>query len=363
MLYSSSTKKTYLFILSSFLIIKSFAQADSTAIINKTIRRTTSTLSGKVIDGKTGSVLPGATISIADLHIGTTSKQDGSFQLNNISSGKHLIEISYVGYAEDAETIGISGNVKKDFTLNQTAVEQEAVTVTGVSSATRTKQSPQPVDVIRRQDFVNTPATNTIDAIAKLVPGVNSVTTGPAVSKPFIRGLGYNRVLTINDGIAQEGQQWGDEHGIEIDDYSVQRIEVLKGPASLMYGSDAIAGVINIQSQLPPAPEGTIKANFLTEYQTNNALRGFYGNIGGTKHGFSWNAYGSYKGAQDYKNKYDGYVFNSKFYNKNFGGMIGYGGNWGHSYVLVSNFDQHLGIVEGVRDSATGQFIKSIAKW
>ena len=157
-----------------------------------------------------------------------------------------------------------------------------------------------------------------------MVPGVNAVSTGPAISKPFIRGLGYNRVLTINDGVRQEGQQWGDEHGIEIDDYSVQRVEVLKGPASLMYGSDAIAGVINIISQ-QPAPEGTIKANFVSEYQTNNALRGFYGNIGGTKNGFSWNAYGTYKGAEDYKNKYDGYVFNSKFNNKNFGGMIGYG--------------------------------------
>ncbi|MEP6682694.1 MAG: TonB-dependent receptor, partial [Parafilimonas sp.] len=128
---------------------------------------------------------------------------------------------------------------------------------------------------------------------------------------------------------------------------------------SLMYGSDAIAGVINIQSQTT-APEGTIKGSILSEYQSNNALRGFYGNIGGTKNGFSWNAYGTYKGAEDYKNKYDGYVFNSKFYNKDLGGLIGYGGNWGHSDLLVSNFDQHLGIVEGDRDSATGAFTKAL---
>ena len=65
--------------------------------------------------------------------------------------------------------------------------------------------------------------------------------------------MGYNRVLMVNDGVRQEGQQWGDEHGIEIDDYSVQRIEVLKGPASLMYGSDGLAGVINMQSLVPVA--------------------------------------------------------------------------------------------------------------
>ncbi len=341
-----------------FLAVYGNAQTDSASIKNIT-HKINYSLSGKITDSKTNVALPGATILIHDLNRGAVSNTNGSYQVNNIPAGKYLIEVSYVGYASNAQTVDIRKSEQQNFQLDQTAVEQEAVTVTGVSSATRIKQNPQPISVIKRQDFVNTSATNTIDALTKLVPGVNEVSTGPAISKPFIRGLGYNRVLTINDGIPQEGQQWGDEHGIEIDDYSVQRVEVLKGPASLMYGSDAIAGVINIQSQIP-APEGTIKANFLTEYQTNNALRGFYANIGGTKHGFSWNAYGTYKGAEDYKNKYDGYVFNSKFYNKNFGGMIGYGGNWGYSHLLVTNFDQHLGIVEGNRDSATGAFLKDL---
>lgn len=352
-------KILYTAILSTFIIYCN-AQTDSTAsIIKTTARKANTSLSGKITDVKTGTPLPGASVFIHDINKGAVSKADGSYEFNNIPAEKYLIEVSYVGYSSSAQTIDLRSQTLQDFSLQQTAVEQEEVTVTGVSSATRIKQNPQPVSVIKRQDFVNTPATNTIDALTKLVPGVNAVSTGPAISKPFIRGLGYNRVLTINDGVRQEGQQWGDEHGIEIDDYSVQRVEVLKGPASLIYGSDAIAGVINIQSQVP-APEGTIKANVVSEYQTNNALRGFYGNIGGTKNGFSWNAYGTYKGAQDYKNKYDGYVFNSKFDNKNFGGMIGQSGNWGHSYLLVSNFDQHLGIVEGDRDSATGKFTKAL---
>lgn len=341
-----------------FVSVQLNAQTDS-ALNKSATHKTNYSLSGKITDSKNNTVLPGATILIHDLNRGAISKSDGSYQINNIPPGKYLVEVSYVGFASNVQTVDIKQAEQQNFALQQTAVEQEAVIVTGVSSATRIKQSPQPISVIKRQDFVNTPATNTIDALTKLVPGVNAVSTGPAISKPFIRGLGYNRVLTINDDVPQEGQQWGDEHGIEIDDYSVQHVEVLKGPASLMYGSDAIAGVINIQSQMP-APEGTIKANFLSEYQSNNALRGFYGNIGGTKNGFSWNAYGTYKGAEDYKNKYDSYVFNSKFYNKNIGGMIGYGGNWGYSHLLVSNFDQHLGIVEGDRDSTTGQFTKAL---
>ena len=140
----------------------------------------------------------------------------------------------------------------------------------------------------------------------------------------------------------------------------MQRVEVLKGPASLIYGSDALAGVINIRSLLP-APVGVIRSSFLSEYQSNNRLRGFYGNVSGTKNGLSFNAYASYKGASDYKNKFDGFVFNSKFKNINTGGMLGYRGIWGHSYLHVTNFDQNAGIVEGSRDDNTGEFVKTIA--
>ena len=344
----------------SLLVIYCNAQTNDAGGVNRnTTKKSYTALSGKITDAKTGIALAGASVFIHDLNKGAISKEDGSYLINNIPPARYVVEVSYIGYSADAQTIDIRSDLQQDFSLQPTAVEQEAVTVTGVSSATRIKQNPQPVTVIKRQDFINTTATNAIDALTKLVPGVNAVSTGPAISKPFIRGLGYNRVLTINDGIPQQGQQWGDEHGIEIDDYSVQHVEVLKGPASLIYGSDAIAGVINIQSQVP-APEGTIKANFLSEYQTNYALRGFYGNVAGTKNGFSWNAYGAYKAAQDYKNKYDGYVFNSKFYNKNVGGMVGYRGNWGYSHLLISNFDQHTGMVEGDRDSATGLFVKDL---
>ncbi len=329
--------------------------SQTTNTIENTRRFQRVSLTGKVIN-EAGDSLPGASILIHDVKAGTIANSQGMFSVSILSPGKYLVEVSHLGYALDIETVVINGATQKNFVLKRTAVEQEEVTVTGVSSATRLRQSPQPVSILKREDLVNISSTNIINAISHIA-GVNAVTTGPAISKPFIRGLGYNRVVTINDGVRQEGQQWGDEHGIEIDDYSVQRIEVLKGPASLIYGSDALAGVINIQT-LTPVPEGTVRANVLSEYQTNNKLKGFYGNAAGTKNGFSWNAYGSYKGAVDYTNKYDGRVFNSKFYNKNIGAMVGYGGNWGHSYLMVSNFNQHTGIVEGSRDSATGKFLK-----
>src|SRR5204862_1286720 len=118
-------------------------------------------------------------------------------------------------------------------------------------------------------------------------PCESQVSTVPSISKPFIRDLGYNRVVVVNDGIKQEGQQWGDEHGVEIDELNVSKVEILKGPASLTYGSDALAGVVNIIS-IQPAPEGQVKGNILGTYQTNNRQRNLHVDLGGNKNGFIW---------------------------------------------------------------------------
>ena len=316
------------------------------------------TLSGKVTDAKTGESLAGTTIYFPDLRTGVASANDGTFSISSIAAGKYLIEISHLGYSSLIETIELSGSMQKDFVLNPSVIENEAVTVTGVAGATSTKRTPIPVNIIKKLDLFRNTSTNLIDNLAK-TPGVAQVSTGPAISKPFIRGLGYNRVLVVNDGIKQEGQQWGDEHGIEVDEQNVSKVEILKGPASLMYGSDALAGVVNIISFLPP-PEGKTRGNISASYFTNNRQRNLHADIGGNNKGFVWGLYGSYKAAADYKNKYDGYVFNSKFNEKNVGGYIGLNKNWGYSHLYVTRFDQHLGLVEGDRDDATGKFLKLV---
>jgi len=322
------------------------------------LAQTRSLLTGKVTAENGGVALRGATVHIHDINRDAVSNENGEYKTSFLPPGVYLVEVSHVGYSSIVETVVINGETSKDFSLKTAVVEQEGVTVTGVSLATRIKQSPQPVIVMKKAELFKLSSSNFINALTH-VPGVNALTTGPAISKPFIRGLGYNRVLIVNDGVRQEGQQWGDEHGVEIDDYSVQRVEVLKGPASLMYGSDGLAGVINVQS-LTPVSEATIVANVLGEYQSNSQLRGYYATVAGTKNGFSFNIYGSYKAAQDYKNKYDGYVFNSKFNNKDFGGLVGYAGSWGHAHLRISNFNQEVGMIEGERDSATGKFLKPV---
>ena len=311
------------------------------------------TLTGKILDKATGKSLPGASVYLPEIKKGTIANKEGVFILN-IESGSHVMEISYVGYATDVENIKLDKNTTQNFYLNSSVLEGGNVIVTSFLRATSTRRTPTPVSIIKKEELFSGVATNLIDALSK-VPGVSQVTTGPAISKPIIRGLGYNRVVVMNVGIRQEGQQWGDEHGIEIDEYNVSRIEILKVPASLIYGSDALAGVINIISNVPVS-EGVIKGNYSSNYQTNNKLFGNHFDIAGNKKGILWGFNLSRKQAGDYKNKYDGNVFNSKFFERNGGGYIGIEKDWGYSQLSFSNFYQHLGIVEGDR-AADGQFI------
>jgi iron complex outermembrane receptor protein len=313
---------------------------------------------GKVTDAKTREPLVGATVYFPDLRTGAASNAEGVFSFTGIAAGKYLVEVSHLGYSSLIESIDLASVNQKDFVLEPSVIENEGVTVTGVSTATSTKRTPIPVTLFRREDMFRNIATNLIDNISH-TPGVSQVSTGPAISKPFIRGLGYNRVLVVNDGVRQEGQQWGDEHGIEIDEQNVSKIEVLKGPASLMYGSDALAGVVNVIS-IAPAQEGKVKGNLSGSYFTNNRQRNLHASVDGNHQGFVWGLNGSYKAAADYKNKFDGYVFNSKFNEKDFGGYIGLNKNWGYSHLYVSRFEQEVGLVEGERDPSTGEFIKLV---
>ncbi|MBO9682461.1 MAG: TonB-dependent receptor, partial [Flavisolibacter sp.] len=315
-------------------------------------------LSGKVIDVKTGAPLPGASVILAESKIGTSADSSGNYILMNVPFGHTLIEVSYAGYKSLVEHVDVQSGVNtKNFALTPSIIENEAVTVTAVGSATSVRKAPIPVTRVNKSELLAAPSTNIIDAISRQ-PGISQLTTGPAISKPIIRGLGYNRLVVINDGVRQEGQQWGDEHGIEIDENSVSRVEIVKGPASLIYGSDALAGVVNIITT-NPVPVNTVKANFLSSYNTNNKQRSFFGSMGGNHSGFNWNAWGDLTAAADYKNKYDDRVWNSKFNNKNFGGYVGYNGAWGFSHLIVSNFNQKLGIIEGERNS-NGSFVKAL---
>ena len=229
------------------------------------------------------------------------------------------------------------------------------LTVTGVTGDTKLKHATAPVSIVSPKALRATASTNIIDAIAHQ-PGVSQLTTGGSISKPIIRGLGYNRVIVMSEGVRQEGQQWGDEHGMEVDGNSVNSIEILKGPASLMYGSDAMAGVVILHQQ-PTLAEGEMKANVSSEYQTNNGLFHYSLQVAGNQQGFVWDARYSDKMAHAYKNKYDGYVPGSQFRERAGRLMLGVNKAWGHSRLTWSAYHLTPSIIEGERDVVTGDLV------
>ena len=231
------------------------------------------------------------------------------------------------------------------------------LTVTGVTGDTKLKHATAPVSIVSPKVLQATASTNIIDAIAHQ-PGVSQLTTGGSISKPIIRGLGYNRVVVMSEGVRQEGQQWGDEHGVEVDGNSVNSIEILKGPASLMYGSDAMAGVVILHQQ-PTLAEGEMKANVSSEYQTNNGLFGYHLQVAGNQKGFVWDAGWSQKMAHAYKNKYDGYVPSSQFREQAGRLMLGVNKAWGHSRLTGTFYHLTPSIIEGERDPETGELVNS----
>ncbi|MGZ3777258.1 MAG: TonB-dependent receptor [Mucilaginibacter sp.] len=344
--------------LAIFICFSAFAQpAARDTVIDETGN---GTLSGTVTDKTAGVTIPGATISIPDLRTGAVTDANGKYTISHLPKGIYLVQVSYIGYGTFNQRVDLSKTSILNVQLQTSAIETAEVVITGVSKATEIKRDPVPMAAVGKTYIdQHSATTNVIDEIANL-PGISAVTTGPNVSKPFIHGLGYNRVVTLEDGMRQEGQQWGDEHGIEVDQNSIDRVEIIKGPASLSYGSDAIGGVVNLLTP-PPVAEGKILGSFTGDYGTNNGLLNGSFRLQGNQDGLVWGTIISGKAAKDYQNEHDGRVYGTGFQEKDARVMIGLNKNWGYSYLNASVFDDEQEIPDGSRDSLTRKFTRQIS--
>ncbi|TWR28499.1 TonB-dependent receptor [Mucilaginibacter achroorhodeus] len=301
-------------------------------------------LKGKVVDAKTNEPLAGATVSIPDLRLAVATNLNGEFTFRSIPQrGRFVVQVQYVSYKSLTQTIDLSSQAPLVFALQPSVIEAHEVVITGTPITAGSKYNSTSATVVTK-DQLQGSSTNLIDALAKQVPGMSQITTSQAISKPVIRGLSYNRVVTLNDGVKQQGQQWGDEHGIEMDQFSAGRVEVLRGAASLQYGSDALGGVINVID--PPTPaEGNIAGEVLTNYSTNNGLSNTSVMLSGNENGFVWRGRGSYQNAYSY-NTPAGRVINSGFNQTNASGMLGVNKPWGYSHLNFSYYKNNIGFLD-----------------
>jgi iron complex outermembrane receptor protein len=317
-------------------------------------------LTGKITDSKTGEAIAGATVYIPELKKGDIADKDGVYSIENLPKTSVMVQVTFLGYKSVVQKIDLSKTTLINFVMDQAITEMNEVVITGSSRATEITRNPIPMITLGIKQLHQNLNTNIIDAISKL-PGISAVTTGPNVSKPFIHGLGFNRVLTLYDGVRQEDQQWGDEHGVEVDENAIDRIEIVKGPASLTYGSDALAGVVNLLPA-PPVPDSTITGHVETTYQTNNGLIGASASLAGNRNGFVWGGVASHKQAANYQDKYDGRVYGTAFNESDLSGYIGLNKSWGYSDFNFSIFDDLQEIPDGSRDPVTRKFTRQITE-
>ena len=304
----------------------------------------TATLTGNIKDASDGSNLMGVTVFVPDLSIGTVTDENGNYSLKDLPKRKLTLQISYVGHQTIIKTLDLTKDTHVDFVMKESNALINEVVVKGVTGSILLKDASAPVAVLTKKQIDGISSTNIIDAIAHQ-PGISQITTGSGISKPIIRGLGYNRIVTIDDGVRQEGQQWGDEHGIEVDAQRVGSVEVLKGPASLMYGSDAMAGVV-ILNPRPAAPMGQTLGNITSEYQSNNGLFDYSLNLEGNQNGWIWGTRYSEKFAHPYHNSIDGYVHGSQFHERAFNTVLGANKSWGYSHLNLSYYHLTPSMIE-----------------
>ena len=221
-------------------------------------------LSGHLEDLATHEKLVGATILLFPLNKTVTTNDEGDFVINALCSGSFDVLITHIDYDTIAQHVDLNKNVHLDLHMRhyQDALAEVRVTAQKGTPNTGSKKE------ITSKELAQYQGLSLAEILSKL-NGVTMLQTGSTITKPVIHGLHSNRILTINNGVRQEGQQWGNEHAPEIDPYVADNLTVIKGVDELRYGSDAIGGVILINPKPMRNQPGTY-AELNSAYFTNN---------------------------------------------------------------------------------------------
>jgi iron complex outermembrane receptor protein len=256
------------------------------------------------LSDETGQPVPYANVVLSELNTGTMSDEQGHVALHNLPSGTFTVDISVIGYLNRSIQISLpqASGESLEIELHHTVLEGSTVTVTITGLPTDILNSERTVTVIEGDALLKKQGQSVSATLAE-VPGVQLLSQGHAVAKPVIRGMTNQRLVLLKDGVRQEGQQWGGHHTPEADILSIGRIEVLRGPIGLIYGSEALGGVIMLQSpDLPTLGTGgrSWKVGILSGYHANsNQVMGSLG-IQHSRQNSAWRINVSGRNSDDY---------------------------------------------------------------
>ena len=231
------------------------------------------TLSGKIVNKEDQEGLEQVTIYFPQMEKGGITNGNGEYFIEALPTGTYKVVASYIGFQTFSSNITIQkGNNTLDISLLPSAIEMEEVIVSTPFHKLQ-RENVMKVEFAKLADLKSQGAPTLAEGIVS-IPGVDVVSTGVGIGKPVIRGLTSNRVLVYTQGIRLENQQFGAEHGLGVNEAGIESVEVIKGPASLLYGSDAMGGVLYLNPEKFAAPkrtEGDINLNYNTNTQGINS--------------------------------------------------------------------------------------------
>ncbi len=322
--------------------------------------QTTCTLSidGSVFQKSNKESIPGAIVYIQGTKFYTQSDSKGHFSIQKICPGSYTLVCEISGFKKEEFHIQINQNEIHHFELLENQQELQEVFV----QAHHSEHTAQLNSVLNEEEKNRKSGLN-LGEMLKGISGVQSLQTGSSISKPVIHGLHSSRVLILNQGVRQEGQQWGSEHAPEIDPFVSKNIQVIKGPAGLRYVGDAIGGIVMME---PDALPDTVKlgGQMQTVYFTNGRQwvgSGYLEGAISSIKGLAWRAQGTIKnGGNTQTPTY--YLANTGVREQNFSTEIGLKRkNWG-SDLYYSFFHTIIGIYAGSHIGNVGDLENAIAQ-
>lgn len=309
---------------------------------------------GTVLDSSSKPVAE-AQVTVIDLKRSTLTAADGTYAFTNLPPGSYRLAVQRLGFAPAVQAVLVTdAGATVDFGLKTSYVEVPTVQVTASAHATSALTSPQPMSQLDGEALRVARAASLGETVSSLA-GIRSWSTGGSIGKPVIRGLRSDRVLVLNDGQRLENQQWGDEHGPQVDVEDSRTIEVIRGPASVLYGSDALGGVVNVISPDLPTAYGTpafVNVGASARFESVADAATGHVTFEGAKEGLGFRAFVSGRTASDLRTPPER-LFNSGGNDFTGGGTVGTRGTWGAIEGSYTRRDERIEIHEDPAEDPT----------
>ncbi len=301
-------------------------------------------LSGTVSDKSNGNKLESVNIYLPELQQGTVTNSEGHYEISNLPKGFFQVHFSYVGYKSQVVPVDLkNGNVTLDIDLEPSNIEIGDVVVIG-NSVNETEKAPFKVektssDIVKSDGFIS------LQRSLTLLPGVSELSNGFSISKPVIRGLFGYRIAAIVNGQRFDNQEWQNEHGFGVDEVGTGDIEIIEGPAALLYGSSVIGGAVNFMDPAF-ADVGTTTGEVNLETFSNTLGANLTASLKGSGKKLRWQFHLGGQSHADYLDGNDKRIPNTRFAALDAKGILNYNDTWGFS-TLEYLFSYHVhGVVE-----------------